>query len=122
MEGARLLSPKTVEFMRMNHLPGGKTIKEMGDKTFSEARMEGNGFGLGGSTVVDVAETLTPWLAWHVQLGRACQYILLDRPGRRIDRNSSHADDPNRVLSDPAAIPAIGLCRDRLVAPQRRKF
>ncbi|MEP1142764.1 MAG: serine hydrolase domain-containing protein [Henriciella sp.] len=60
LEGARLLSPKTVEFMRMNHLPGGKTIKDMGDKTFSEARMEGNGFGLGGSTVVDVAETLTP--------------------------------------------------------------
>ena len=60
LEGAHLLSPKTVEFMRMNHLPEGKTIKEMGDKTFSEARMEGNGFGLGGSTVVDVAETLTP--------------------------------------------------------------
>ncbi|MFN3214396.1 MAG: serine hydrolase domain-containing protein [Henriciella sp.] len=60
LEGTRLLSPKTVEFMRMNHLPGGKTIKEMGDQTFSEARMEGNGFGLGGSTVVDVAETLTP--------------------------------------------------------------
>ncbi len=60
LEGQRLLSPKTVEFMRMNHLPGGQTIKQMGDKTFSEARMEGNGFGLGGSTVVDVAETLTP--------------------------------------------------------------
>jgi CubicO group peptidase (beta-lactamase class C family) len=60
LEGARLLSPKTVEFMRMNHLPGGKTIKDMGDQTFSEARMEGNGFGLGGSTVVNVAETLTP--------------------------------------------------------------
>ena len=60
LEGARLLSPKTIEFMRMNHLPGGKTIKEMGDQTFSEARMEGNGFGLGGSTVVDVAETMTP--------------------------------------------------------------
>ena len=60
LEGTRLLSPKTVEFMRMNHLPGGRTIKEMGDQTFSEARMDGNGFGLGGSTVVDVAETLTP--------------------------------------------------------------
>ncbi|MEL7231315.1 MAG: serine hydrolase domain-containing protein [Pseudomonadota bacterium] len=58
--GHRLLSPKTVEFMRMNHLPDGKTIKEMGDKTFSEARMEGNGFGLGGSTVTNVADTLTP--------------------------------------------------------------
>ncbi len=46
--------------MRLNHLPGGKTIKDMGDKTFSEARMEGNGFGLGGSVVTSVADTLTP--------------------------------------------------------------
>ena len=44
----------------MNHLPGSKTIKDMGDKTFSEARMEGNGFGLGGSVVTNVAETLQP--------------------------------------------------------------
>jgi len=57
---ARLLSPKTVEFMTLNHLPGGQTIKQMGDKTFSEARMEGNGFGLGWSVVTDVAETLSP--------------------------------------------------------------
>ncbi|MEL6829414.1 MAG: serine hydrolase domain-containing protein [Pseudomonadota bacterium] len=57
---AQLLSPKTVEFMRMNHLPGGRTIKDMGDKTFSEARMEGNGFGLGGSVTVNVADTMTP--------------------------------------------------------------
>lgn len=57
---ARLISPKTWEFMARNHLPGGATIKTMGDKTFSEARMEGNGFGLGGSVVVDVAETMQP--------------------------------------------------------------
>ena len=60
LEEAHLLSPKTVEFMRMNHLPGGQTIKQMGDQTFSEARMDGNGFGLGGSTVTDVAETMMP--------------------------------------------------------------
>ncbi len=57
---ARLISPKTWEFMAQNHLPGGASIKSMGDKTFSEARMEGNGFGLGGSVIIDVAETLQP--------------------------------------------------------------
>ncbi len=57
---ARILSPKTVEFMTLNHLPGGATIKAMGDRTFSEARMEGNGFGLLGSVIVDVAESLSP--------------------------------------------------------------
>ena len=60
LDGVRLLSPKTVEFMRLNHLPEGKTIKQMGDKTFSEARMEGNGFGLGGSVIVDVADSMQP--------------------------------------------------------------
>ena len=60
LDGAQLLSPKTVEFMRLNHLPENKTIKQMGDKTFSEARMEGNGFGLGGSVVVNTAETMQP--------------------------------------------------------------
>ena len=60
LDGERLLSPKTVEFMRLNHLPENKTIRQMGDKTFSEARMDGNGFGLGGSVVVDVAETMQP--------------------------------------------------------------
>lgn len=54
----RLISPKTWELMARNHLPGGATIKQMGDRTFSEARMEGNGFGLGGSVVVNLAETM----------------------------------------------------------------
>jgi CubicO group peptidase (beta-lactamase class C family) len=60
LDGARIISPKTWEFMRQNHLPGGKTIKEMGDKTFSEARMEGNGFGLGGSVLVDPVASMQP--------------------------------------------------------------
>ncbi|WP_300392304.1 serine hydrolase domain-containing protein [Henriciella sp.] len=60
LDGEQLLSPKTVEFMRQNHLPENKTIRQMGDKTFSEARMDGNGFGLGGSVVTDVAETMQP--------------------------------------------------------------
>ncbi|MEL6566785.1 MAG: serine hydrolase domain-containing protein [Pseudomonadota bacterium] len=57
---ARLISPKTWEFMAQNHLPGGASIKHMGDKTFSEARMDGNGFGLGGSVIINVAETMQP--------------------------------------------------------------
>ena len=58
--GARLLSPKTLEFMTMNHLPGGKTIAQMGDKTFSETRMDGSGFGLGWAVTTDVIATTQP--------------------------------------------------------------
>ncbi len=60
LDGTRLLSPKTVEFMRLNHLPGDRSIRDMGDETFSEARMDGNGFGLGGSVTINVAETMAP--------------------------------------------------------------
>ena len=60
LDGVRLISPKSWDFMIQNHLPGGQTIKQMGDQTFSETRMEGNGFGLGASVVSDVADTMTP--------------------------------------------------------------
>jgi CubicO group peptidase (beta-lactamase class C family) len=58
--GARILSPKTLEYMTMNHLPGGKTLKDMGDKTFSESRMDGSGFGLGWAVTTDVVATMQP--------------------------------------------------------------
>jgi CubicO group peptidase (beta-lactamase class C family) len=60
LNGARLLSPKTLEFMTLNHLPGNKTLKDMGDKTFSESRMDGSGFGLGWAVTSDVVSTMQP--------------------------------------------------------------
>lgn len=53
LEGVRLLSPRTVAFMTANHLPGGRTLNEMGQGTFAEVAMEGTGFGLGFSVLVD---------------------------------------------------------------------
>jgi CubicO group peptidase (beta-lactamase class C family) len=60
LNGVRLLSPKTVEFMTRNHLPGNQTIAQMGDKTFSETRMDGSGFGLGWAVTTDVTATTQP--------------------------------------------------------------
>ena len=60
LNGVRILSPKTLEFMTLNHLPGGKTLKDMGDKTFSESRMDGSGFGLGWAVTTDVVATTQP--------------------------------------------------------------
>lgn len=60
LNGVRLLSPKTIEFMTMNHLPENKTLKDMGDKTFSESRMDGSGFGLGWAVTTDVVATTQP--------------------------------------------------------------
>lgn len=56
LDGARIVSRKTIELMTMNHLPGGKTMQEMDNSAFSETGMEGAGFGLGFSVIVDPAE------------------------------------------------------------------
>lgn len=55
LDGARLLSPRTLRMMTLNHLPDGKTLNEMGQATFSEVAMAGTGFGLGFSVLVDQA-------------------------------------------------------------------
>lgn len=53
LDGARLLSPRTVSLMTSNHLPGD--IASMGPHSFAEQPMEGMGFGLGGAVVLDPA-------------------------------------------------------------------
>lgn len=53
--GTRLLSPRTVAFMCANHLGGSRTMNDMGQSTFAETSMEGTGFGLGFSVLLDAA-------------------------------------------------------------------
>ena len=60
LDGTRILSPKTVEFMMQNHLPGNKTMTGMGDRMFSESNPDGNGFGLGGAITVDEVNMYQP--------------------------------------------------------------
>jgi CubicO group peptidase (beta-lactamase class C family) len=54
----RLLGPKTVELMAMNHLPGGKEMIDMSISLFTEAGNAGVGFGLGVAPTVNVARTM----------------------------------------------------------------
>ena len=56
--GGRLLSPKTLSFMMRNHLPGD--IASMGPRSFAEQPMDGMGFGLGGSVVLDPGRVRVP--------------------------------------------------------------
>lgn len=52
LDGVRLLSVKTVEWMAANHLPHGKDIADMPPPlpgTYSESKSHGEGFGLGFS-------------------------------------------------------------------------
>ncbi|MEO9971580.1 MAG: serine hydrolase domain-containing protein [Hyphomonadaceae bacterium] len=79
LDGERILSPKTIEFMTANHLPDNQTILGMGDKTFAEGRMHGNGFCLLGSVLTDLVAFGQPasegMFAWG---GLASTYFWID--------------------------------------------
>jgi CubicO group peptidase (beta-lactamase class C family) len=59
LDGVQIISPKTLELMTSNHLPGGQDLTQMSKSLFSEAEMAGIGFGLGFATTIDSAATLT---------------------------------------------------------------
>jgi CubicO group peptidase (beta-lactamase class C family) len=53
LDGARLLSSRTVELMTENHLPGDADLEAVATDSFSETSFAGLGFGLGMSVVID---------------------------------------------------------------------
>lgn len=59
LDGARILGPRTIEMMHMNHLPGGKDLTQLALGGFSETANEGVGFGLGFASTMGQVETGT---------------------------------------------------------------
>jgi CubicO group peptidase (beta-lactamase class C family) len=59
LDGARLLSPRTVRYMTRNHLPGNADLQRFGRQLFAETRYDGVGFGLGFAVMVDAAAAKT---------------------------------------------------------------
>ena len=55
--GRRIIGRATLDYMTLNHLPGGADLSECGRPLFSETAFEGVGFGLGFSVVVDPAKS-----------------------------------------------------------------
>ncbi|RMA82085.1 serine hydrolase domain-containing protein [Umboniibacter marinipuniceus] len=53
-ESFQIIAPKTLEYMRLNHLPNGASIADMSIGSFSEVRYQGTGYGLGFSSLFDV--------------------------------------------------------------------
>ncbi len=62
IDGVRVLARRTVQAMVSNQLP--HDLAEMGQPTFNETSMDGVGFGLGVSVVVDPNRT-----AWRSSVG-----------------------------------------------------
>jgi CubicO group peptidase (beta-lactamase class C family) len=61
LDGAQILSPKTVALFSLNHLPGNKELAQMSPPgMFSEAGYAGIGFSLGCGVNIDIARTRLP--------------------------------------------------------------
>ncbi|MES2897469.1 MAG: serine hydrolase domain-containing protein [Pseudomonadota bacterium] len=57
LDGHRVIGPRTLELMHMNHLAGGKDLSTMALGTFSETANDGVGFGLGFASTMGQVET-----------------------------------------------------------------
>ncbi|MFI4974596.1 MAG: serine hydrolase domain-containing protein [Caulobacterales bacterium] len=53
LDGERILGPRTIRMMHMNHLKGGQDLTQMAIGGFSETANEGVGFGLGFASTMD---------------------------------------------------------------------
>ncbi|MDZ4369905.1 MAG: serine hydrolase domain-containing protein [Phenylobacterium sp.] len=57
LDGQRILGPRTVALMHMNHLPGGKQLTDLAIGGFSETAYDGVGFGLGFASTLGEVES-----------------------------------------------------------------
>jgi CubicO group peptidase (beta-lactamase class C family) len=79
LNGERLLGRKTVEHMRLNHLPGNNDMAAMGQPVWSETSYDGIGFGLGVAVVLDpVKASIVASVGEHHWGGAASTFFWLD--------------------------------------------
>lgn len=84
LDGVRLVSPKTIELMTMNHLPGGSDLATLSRSLFSETTNAGTGFGLGFAVTTNVAKTLIPGSAGEYYWGGMFSTAFFVDPVERI--------------------------------------
>jgi len=79
LDGERLLGRKTVEHMRLNHLPDNRDMAAMGQPVWSETSYDGIGFGLGFAVVLDpVKASIITSVGEHHWGGAASTFFWLD--------------------------------------------
>lgn len=84
LDGARILSPKSVSLMTRNHLPGGADLTELSRSMFSEAVNAGQGFGLGFAVNMDPAKAMLPGSAGEFYWGGLFSTAFFIDPVERI--------------------------------------
>ena len=78
LDGHRVISPRTLAMMHMNHLAGGKDLTQMAVGSFSETSNEGVGFGLGFASTMDEVSTGSLGAGDYYWGGAASTIFLVD--------------------------------------------
>ena len=78
LDGVRILGPRTLEMMHMNHLKDGKDLTQLALGTFSETANEGVGFGLGFASTIGLVETGSLGVGDYYWGGAASTIFLVD--------------------------------------------
>ncbi|NJC34309.1 CubicO group peptidase (beta-lactamase class C family) [Sphingomonas jejuensis] len=84
LDGARILSPKTIALMTANHLPGNSDLTSLSRSMFSEATNAGIGFGLGLAVTMDPARTMLAGSAGEYHWGGMFSTAFFIDPVERI--------------------------------------
>ena len=78
LDGHRVIGPRTLAMMHMNHLAGGKDLTQMAIGSFSETSNEGVGFGLGFASTMDEVSTGSLGAGDYYWGGAASTIFLVD--------------------------------------------
>ncbi len=84
LDGARLLSPRTVAYMTMNHLPGHADLDSFGRPLYAESVFQGVGFGLGFAVQLDPAASKTLCSAGEFNWGGAASTTFWVDPAEQL--------------------------------------
>ena len=84
LDGVRIVSPKTLDLMTRNQLPGGADLAAVSKSLFSESSNAGAGFGLGFAMTLDPARALIPGSAGEFYWGGMFSTFFFIDPVERL--------------------------------------
>ena len=84
LDGARILGPKTIELMTMNHLPDDDELSARALGTWSETANDGVGFGLGFAVLLDLPRTQNVGSVGEYYWGGAASTIFWIDPAEEL--------------------------------------
>ena len=85
LDGERILGPRTLGLMAVNHLPGGADIASLAEDGTSELARDGVGFGLGLAVMLDLGRSHTAGSVGDLSWGGAASTAFWIDPAEDLD-------------------------------------